>query len=104
MTNIENAKAKLGKTIREIADGYGALKHDRTNSEDICVRDFEEAAGEWAYEFIKKIVLYGSGVRQDPQKIRISDYESVTCDPIPKYFVVDEEEQFASMIVNDEFE
>lgn len=89
MTEIEKAKQKLGKYIRDIADGYGALPREGNRQDEKCIEDFEEAAGEWAYALIKSIVLDGSGAWQD--------------ESVPKFLVLDEEESWAEYITSDRF-
>jgi len=103
LTNIENAKKKLGQAIREIAEGYGALKSDSlmTNQEKHCADDFEETAGEWVYELIKKVVLDGSEGWQN-ERIRTHGRESVSFS-IPKFLVLDDEESWAGYIISDKF-
>jgi len=91
LTNIDKAKETLGKTIREIAEGYGALKSNSamTRAEEICANSFEKNAGEWVYEFIKKVVLDGSNAWEDEK--------------VPKFLVLDYEEEWASYITSERF-
>lgn len=89
MTDIEKAKAILGKQIREIADGVGALNNNPTHSEELCIKDFEEGVGEWVYELIKKIVLDGSDAQADLG--------------VPKFLVLDGEESWADYITSERF-
>jgi len=91
LTDIEKAKKKLGQMIRGIAEGYGALKSNSlmTSQEEHCADDFEEVAGEWVYNLIKKVVLDGS--------------EAWEAEGVPKFLVLDDEESWASHIISDRF-
>ncbi|GAG10453.1 unnamed protein product [marine sediment metagenome] len=82
---IEKTKKQLGEIFRDLADGVGALVIDENSSTSKCIDDFEEAAGELVYEFLKAVVLDGAGAWEE--------------EGVPKFLVLDVEEDWASHVM-----
>ena len=95
-TDREKLKEQLGKAIREIAEGFGALQSNSlmNSQEKRCADDFEEEAGKWVYELLKKATQYYAGnVQEGPREASWPE--------CPNFINVDNEEDWAGVIYSD---
>ena len=93
-TDREKVKEQLGRAIKDLADGLGALTNEDTSSSARCIKDFREAAGEWVYELLKKATQYYAGnVQEGP---RIDSWPEC-----PEFINADTEEDWVHVIYHD---
>ena len=80
---------RLGELMKEAADGFGALNDRDTSQTRKCIEDFKQAAGEEVYGLLKKVTEFYAGSVQ-------VDWPSC-----PAFIVMDDEEGWASWIIED---